>query len=188
MYTLDDIMDIFQKNEFPDDKDIYWWNKFAIEQKHFSWWYARRRHQLERIGVEKFTFQKQEIQAEDLAEYRLWWFQWLLKYYKGYITDDNFLACEQAKIKYAMSAQNLQNNATLEFIKEAIRSGKLKETNLIGFEKNGIHIIHDGTQRALAITQMIMNGEKVPTKINRYVQILDDEKRYPYIDYYPEEK
>ena len=104
------------------------------------------------------------------------------------MTENNFLTCEQAKIKHAILAPNLQNNTTLESIKQTIRSGKLKETNMIGFKKSGINIIHDGTQRALAITQMIRDGETVAIKINRYVQILDDNKRYPYIDYYPEEK
>jgi hypothetical protein len=35
---------------------------------------------------------------------------------------------------------------------------------------------------------MLTSGEKVPVKINRYVQVLDNDARYPYIDYYPEEK
>ncbi len=188
MYTLDDIMDIYQENEFPNNEDTYWWNAFAVKQKNFQWWYPRRRRQLERIGIKEFSFQKQEIHAEKLADFRLWWFEWLLKYYKEYVTPDNFLTCEQAKVKHAITAQNLQNNATLEAIKQAIRSGKIQETNMIWFQKNGICIIHDGTQRALAITQMIRSGEKVPIKINRYVQILDDHQRYPYIDYYPEEK
>ena len=188
MYTLDDIMDIYKENEFPNNEDLYGWNRFAIEQRKFSWWYTWRRHQLERIGIKDFSFQKEQIKPEDLAEYRLWGFQWLLKYYKEYITTDNFLTCEQARIKHAILKQYIQNNKTLEAIKESIRSGKLKETNIIGFLKNGIHIIHDGTQRALAITQMIRNGEKILTKINRYAQILDDNERYPYIDYYPEEK
>ena len=188
MYTLDDIMRIYQENEFPNNEDLYGRNKFAKEQRNFSWWYTWRRHQLERLQITEFSFEKQEIKAAELADYRLWWFQWLLKYYQEYVTENNFLTCEQAKIKHAILAPNLQNNTTLESIKQAIRSGKLKKTNMIGFKKNGINCIHDGTQRALAITQMIRDGEAVAIKINRYVQTLDDNKRYPYIDYYPEEK
>ena len=112
----------------------------------------------------------------------------MLKYYKEYLTDDNFLTCAQARIKYAINALNLQHNATLESIKQNIRSGQLPEINMIGFQKNGIRIIHDGTQRALAIAQMLRDGEIVSATINWYVQLLDDTQRYPYIDYYQEEK
>ncbi|MEI6774486.1 MAG: hypothetical protein WCL18_06995 [bacterium] len=59
---------------------------------------------------------------------------------------------------------------------------------MIGFEKKGIRIIQDGTQRALAITQMIMHGERVPTKIYWYVHNIEDNQSYPYIDYYPEKE
>jgi hypothetical protein len=33
MYSLDDIMDVYQQNEFPNNEDIYGWNTFAIEKK-----------------------------------------------------------------------------------------------------------------------------------------------------------
>ena len=188
MYTLDAIMDIFKQNEFPNNQDIYGWNAFAIEKKWFPWWYQWRRYQLERLGLDVWDFEKQSLQPGDLAECRLGWFEWLLKYYKEYLTDDNFLTCEQAKIKYAIKAANLQNNSTLEAIKQAIRSGELTELNIIWFEKQWVRIIHDGTQRALAVTQMLSDGEMIPVKVHRYVQVLDDSKSYPYIDYYPQEK
>ena len=36
MYTLDDIMRIYQENEFPNNEDLYGRNKFAKEQRNFS--------------------------------------------------------------------------------------------------------------------------------------------------------
>lgn len=187
MYTLDDIMEIYKENEFPNNQDIYGWDRFAKEQRKFSWWYEWRRHQLERI-TDVFSFEKKILSPEVLGEFRLGWFQWLLKYYRDFLTDTNFLHCEQAKIKYAIHAANLQQNATLEWIKQAIRDGNLTEINLIWFEKEWVCLIQDWTQRSLAIAQMVEQWEKLPPlTVNWYVQVLDDAKIYPYVDYYPEE-
>ena len=178
-------MQIYKENEMPGGEDLYGRNTFAVEKRNAVDRYSRRLEQITRMGVQNFAFEKKDVSPQDIGEFRIGWFHSLLRYYKEYLTEDNFLTCEQAKFKYIIFAPRFQNNQRISAIKEAIRTGELKEVNMIWFVKNGVCVVHEWNKRAIAITQMVRAGERVPVKINFFAHVLDDTQRYPYIDYYP---
>lgn len=171
-YSLDDILDIWEK----DEKDLH-----DYKEKWYSSWREWRIDKMNKHWVKIDKWYKKSITVQDVLKFRVWTFPSISNFFVSYLNwnPNNYLKIEQTKIEYFEEIYS-RNKEKIN----AIMQNPPREINFIGWERNWEYILTEWHHRAIALARLFKQWCDISNiKINLYYHPVISENPIKNIDY-----